>query len=900
MLTRKILILFLFFNLPSIVISSPLEFSHLSVENGLSNNFIRSLYKDAWGYLWIGSSEGIDRYDGWEIKSYNNHFPSEISKINTIAEDSSHYLWIGSESGLFTWDRVSPTFQKITYPLLAQAKIKKILSHKGQLFVCTNNGLFVISDKIEQLTFHKDAMKEISAITDFIIEDDQLYITSPEAIIQYDYKSKSSIITSKNQLLSELPSSLLDFTCITKLKNTLYLGTHAGGVYSYNLDTKTFSLVKGFDNNIILSIEIYGNRLFVGTDANGLKVKDLDRRTNVRSYRTENAVYCILKDKNNVLWLGTYTGGVYASSLSEKAFQTVIFENNENFKKANIRSLYFTENEKLIGTRNGLYIIDKQNDIEHLSSDNSTLKSKVILTIFPFKNSILLGTYGNGLYNYSDRTHKAKPWLPQIFQSQSIYAFDKDRDDNLWITTLEGLHIVNGEKHTFFNSNNSELLSNQIYALKIDQLNRVWIGTMQGLSLYGLEKGELKLISDFPDSPKAKITHFYLSDDSHMWVSTENNGFLIYDENHREQNHFTQKEGLCHNSVSSIIKTEDNKYLISTLKGASLYNPLDNTFQNYNLTDGLPGLTFNSGAVLMNANKTIFLGNVNGIVEYKPNVDIIDTKAHIIITNIYVGGKELSDLQKQAIGKPIEEIKTFSIKGNNNVGFKVVNTAAQNSTNEGYLVKLERNKKPQEWEAIGSKGTVYYSNLAPGTHQFSAKLASSTSQEIKTITIRIKSDWFSNIYIIVILIVLISIIVFLYFKKRQPKKVANKDKYSNSLLSVDDGKTILNELKIYIEKEEVFLQPELKIRDIATATKYPIRSISQAINQNMNISFGDYINHFRVNEIKKRLDNPDNHHKFTLLAIAKNCGFNSKSSFYRAFKKETGQTPAEYWSNIKE
>lgn len=900
MLIRRIFLLFLFFSLPFVITSKTLEFNRISVENGLANNFVRSLYKDSWGYLWIGSTEGIDRYDGWEIKSYNKHLPDEVSRINSIAEDSSHHLWVGTPSGLFTWDRISPSFERITHPILSQSNIKKIINYNHKLFVCADEGLFVVSDKVEQLTFHKDVMRRLSDITDFIIEDDQIYITLEGTIIQYDYKSKSSIITSDSKFSSVYPTATLDFTCIAKHKNSLYLGTYSGGVYYYNLDTKSFSHLEEFENNIILSLQNYGNRLFVGTDANGLRVKDINTRHDVRSYRTENAVYSILKDKNNVLWLGTYTGGVYSASLYITAFQTLVYSDNEELKAANIRSLYYSDNEKYVGTRNGLYIIDKQQKIEHLTPNNSSLKSKVILSIFPYKNSVLLGTYGNGMYKYSSITKKVVPWLAELFQSESIYAFDRDKMDNLWVTTLKGLYVINGKSHIKFNTENSELISNNIYSLKVDNLNRIWIGTMEGVSLYGYVGEKLKLISDFPNGCSSKISHFYLDGDANMWVSTENNGFFVYDENLNMINHSTEEDGLSHNSVSAIIETEGNKYLISTLKGVSLYSLIDNSFLNYKLTDGLPGLTFNSAAAIKGDKNTIILGNVNGVVEYRPNISPTKNEANIILTNIYIGGRELSDVQKQAIGKPIEEVEVFAIKGNNNVGFRVVNTASQSGEKESFLAKLEHKSKTTDWEIIGNRNTVYYSNLAIGKHQFSVKLANSTSAEIKSITIQIKPNWLSSIYIIIILVVVVGIFIILYSKKKQPKKSIEKDKYSNSHLSIDDSKTILNEVKYYIETEKVFLQPELKIRDIASATKHPIRSISQSINQNMNISFGDYINHFRVEEIKRRLDNPDNHHKFTLLAIAKHCGFNSKSSFYRAFKKETGQTPAEYWANIKD
>jgi AraC-like DNA-binding protein len=124
------------------------------------------------------------------------------------------------------------------------------------------------------------------------------------------------------------------------------------------------------------------------------------------------------------------------------------------------------------------------------------------------------------------------------------------------------------------------------------------------------------------------------------------------------------------------------------------------------------------------------------------------------------------------------------------------------------------------------------------------------------------------------------------------------EKYKFSKIPENHSTLIIQELKRYMEEKKPYLNAELKLADLASEIKYPLHEISQVLNQDLNQSFSDFINRYRVEEVKKRMEDKA-YAKYTFIAIAQQCGFNSKTSFYRIFKNETGKTPADYLKELK-
>ncbi|MDA3853852.1 MAG: helix-turn-helix domain-containing protein, partial [Bacteroidales bacterium] len=420
------------------------------------------------------------------------------------------------------------------------------------------------------------------------------------------------------------------------------------------------------------------------------------------------------------------------------------------------------------------------------------------------------------------------------------------------------------------------------------------------------------LISNFPSFPSFKVNSFFNDSNHKMWVATEKYGAYSINIDLSLDRIIQKSDGLCNNSVTGIIETTIGEYWISTLNGITLLDQDDNFFYNFSMSNGLPGLVFCPNAVLKDRDGKVWFGNEKGLLYFLPeSISTEPTQRQLVISDIYVDAKRIDYNLVKTIGNPVEKITALKLRGkNNSIGFRIVDFTTPHIIESRYATKLQRrNAKEAPWVSTGTKGKIFYNALKPGQYILYFGLQDRTDivlpQSIKTIHIRIVPEWYQSFKVLVVIIVLISVLVFLYFhrfrllRSKFTAESANdvKIKYGFSRLDKKNSSKLFSDIQYHITTSQVYLNPDLKINDVALVMQHSTQEISQAINQNFGQGFTDFINTYRVDRIKEELKKSENKH-LTLPAIANKGGFNSKSSFYRAFKKVTGQTPADYWSSF--
>ena len=901
------------------------DFNHLSVENGMSNNFVKTIFKDRLGYYWFGTLEGINRYDGQEIKTFKNYLPKGVNSVNAIAEDDERLL-IGTERGLYFWDRISDSFTRSDKN--KNFNVLKIQKINGQEFVVltADDCLFYNShsDTFIKLKFHKEVLNllEGSRVVDFHIEGDQLFLIAGELIIQYDLNNHSSFFY---DLTYNNKATQLRFTSIAKSDNYIYLGTLAHGVFEFNVNNKNFTSVKGLENFIILTLKVSDEILYVGTDSDGLYIYDRNKslltqieHDNARPASiSSNAIYSISIDDNGYLWTGSYAGGVSYTSLDESSFNVFNGTNELSLINKSIRSFLFEDATKYIGTRDGLYIVENNGDAKYFDRNNSVLTANIILSIYKENNNVLIGTYGGGIYQLNKTTKELVKWIDPVFNNQSVYGFVKDKEQKLWIATLNGLYrIADDGSVIHYSSKNSEINNELIYAVNIDANHRLWIGTSEGFQIFDIKEDSLKTVYESGDSINSKTNAFYNDSNGRTWVCIEHNGVYIYNSNYEIVYHLNEENGLCDNSATSVCVTHSGEAWLGTLKGLTHFIEESKSTNSYYISNGLPGLVFNPNACLVDKDEFIWMGNEKGLIYFNPELlkNDDDTK-NILITDILVGGKSIREVYSDEINTPIEELNHLQFRGrDNSLGFKFINLQIPNITENQYSVKLTKYKDAEgEWMELGRENSVFYNSLKPGNYQLYIALNDGQGkvqeEHFKIFTFKIGHEWYQSVFtlVIIIVVILVMLAVLIYFIRDNKRKLqfikevktdTEKDKYESSSMDQTRSKVLLKEIEDYVVNSKVYLNPDLKLRHLSDELNYSIHDISQAINQNMNQGFTDFINYFRVQEVIIHL-NDSSYSKFTLMAIAEKCGFNSKSSFYRAFKKVTGNTPSDYWMSLQ-
>jgi AraC-like DNA-binding protein len=398
-----------------------------------------------------------------------------------------------------------------------------------------------------------------------------------------------------------------------------------------------------------------------------------------------------------------------------------------------------------------------------------------------------------------------------------------------------------------------------------------------------------------------------------MWVCTEKGGLWAIDPEKEGFVKFSNKNGLPDNSITGIQQDNQGQYWISTLKGFAKLTYQTRIIRTYNISDGLPSLVFNPAACHKTQDGLLWWGNEKGLLFFNPEEieeDEINTK--VKFTRFYVNRQEILTGGKNTfLTASLNYLDQITLPNDaNSIGFRFVALNFFFPSDNNYSCMLEG--YDTTWINLGSQNNIFYDDLPSGEYTFMAKLSEDiTNSRIASIKIRIKSSiWESKLFYLFIITLFLFITVLLrqfiikHIKKLKEKwnesysEGGKKNKYEHSKITDKRADEIVQELKVYIEKEKAFLENDFNLRALSSKTNISSHDISQALNQFLNQNFADFVNQYRVNYFIEII-RTEGYSKYTLTALSELCGFNSKSSFFRAFKKIKNTTPAEYIKSLE-
>ncbi len=919
---RELILILLLCSPHLLCIGSDPSFSKLSVENGLSNNLVNGIYKDSYGFMWFGTLEGLDRYDGVEIRPYSSRFPETVENVLSITEDIGKHLWVGTATGLFRHNSLTDRFERIEIDK-SNIKVHALaMLSDSSLCVGTNNGLYLVNTtnlQTEHVNLNDKQNKKAIDITGILPDNHgNCWLSTLTGLVRYSLATKKSDLF----LFKSIPEDARNsFSAICIIQNKIYLGTSNQGIVEFDLSTKTFSRGINTDNKIILSISSdKKERLFVGTDGGGLKIintrnqqiENIEKQENDPASISSNSIYSFYLDESNRYWIGTYSGGVSYTKSTSGNFK--LHPVSTNFHEANksIRSFYFApDGNQYFGTRDGFIQVSKSGTAKFYKTslaDKDGLRSNIILAVFPYMGDILLGTYGGGISKFSVSQQKIMPFLENgLFSAGNAYGFETDLNGDLWIGTFKGIYKYSRVDKSVvnFTKENSDLKSNEIFEITFDSKGRLWVGSMTGTMLMNPKGDKLEKI-DLPPTAQNNFKTNYIYEDQaeNIWICTERGGLMSVDLSLTSCKIYLDTDGLPDNSVCAIVESSTGEYWISTLKGFCRFSSQTEKFSKFTVSDGLPSLVFTPAATHLSGDGILYFGNEKGLVYFTPAaIGESGLKSKIRLTDFYLYGKEVQPGAESVLKRCIETADKLDLNDrSNSIGFRFVALNYNNPADNVYQYKLEGFDK--EWRNNGSSNTVYYEKLSPGNYVFRVRNANDpdiNSSNNLSIQVTIHHYWMKSPFFIGFIVLLLlagTYLIVKYIQKLQQKgkrdDIPQKlEKYRGIKIPEDESARIIAELKRYMDEKKPYLNAEFKLRDLASEINYPLHEISQVLNQNLNQSFPDFVNKYRVEEVIKRMKDKA-YARFTFFAIAQQCGFNSKTSFYRIFKNETGKTPADF------
>lgn len=892
-------------------------FRNVVMSDGLSGLLVNTIYKDSQGFVWLGTDNCLDRFDGVKVRhfEFRGIDSGRKKRVNSVAETDNKQLWVGNGVGLWRLNRASGDLEQIV-PEKIDFAVNALLSDGDVLYIGTEKGLFIQKNgNLVQVQTDQNMLAACNRIMDICLNEDKtvLWMATVQGLFSYSLKNGKIGAWHFKENVPEADY----FRCITRIGHILYLGTMSQGVVRFDINKQSFSHTSSVGCDVISDISSDGKEMvYIATDGNGVHFLSHKEQRVVRSFCHDvrdkegirsNSVYSLLVDDRDALWVGHFQAGLDYSLYQNGLFSTYAYPPLFNSANLSIRSFLNRGTEKVIGSRDGLFYINESTGTVK-SFVKPALTSDLILTIGFYEGEYYIGTYGGGMMVLNPQTLSLRYFEEgdsELFHKGHVFCVKPDMKENLWIGTSQGVFCYNKKTKQIKNytSANSQLPEGNVYEISFDSTGKGWIATETGMCIYDPASQNLRS-NVFPDGfvHKDKVRTIYEGSKHNLYLIREKGSLFT---SNLTMDRFRQQSVLStmpDNSLMSIVEDNLGWLWIGCNDGLLRMKEGGEEYDAFTFNDGVPGPTFTNGAAYKDEKGLLWFGNTKGLIYVDPKkVDEVRGEVHpIVFTDVLANGNSITELSLR--------------HDHNNLTFCFTDFSYGLPSAMLYEYCLEGADK--DWKLLNAQNEVSYYGLSAGTYKFHVRLPGNDKSEAAlVVTVRPMISWWGWV-LIVVLIALIVLLVRYYLWRRlrglmspvsslivkkqegtmDAENIAehpSEEKYKANRISEEECKGLYSKLVTYVEKERPYINPDLKMGDLATALGTTSHSLSYVLNQYLNQSYYDFINEYRVAEFKQLV--VDNQYsRYTLAALAELCGFSSRASFFRSFKKSTGVTPNEY------
>ncbi len=828
------------------VAQNNIKFNHLIVENGLSQSAVTCIFQDKLGFMWFGTQDGLNRYDGYSFKVFKNISDDSTSLsdnfIFSIYEDESGTLFIETQSGkLNKYNSITETFRVVPNDNinLHKARMNSVLAafYEKSDVVWTGGlgkeiGLKMENKKTGETKVYLHSPNDKSSLSDnkvysvFRDSKGSLWVGTFNGLDKLDEK------TEKFQHYKNIPgdaNSLSDnwvWPVFEDSKGNLWIGTVKGGLNKFNPETNEFTNYKNdpanpksINDNFIFSIyEDRSGLIWVGTNTGGVNYFDpssqvFEHYLNIpekKNSLSDNTVYSIYADSKGNYWIGTQKGGLNKFDYNTKSFTQYFSE------PGNTSSLLSNSIQSLLEDRDG---------------------------------TIWIGTFSSGMNSFDPVTNTFKLYInnpsdPNSLTDNRVYSIIEDREGIIWIGTYAGglnrLDKLTGKITAFEHDekNSSSISSNSVWTITEDKTGKLWIGTFGGgVNVFDKSTQKFTKFKNNPDDQNSlgddNIIRVFSDSKGNIWIGTTK-GLCRYYKDGNKFKMYTEKDGLSNNFIYGILEDNKGNLWLSTNNGLSKFNPENETFNNYFAEDGLQNNEFNQNAFAKDGKTgNLLFGGVNGFNVFNPDRITGNTYVPAIVFTNYIRYNTDDEEGKPIVEKGISQMDEISITYKDNiVTLEFAALSYYNNFNNQYRYKLEGFN--ENWIQLGNNNKVTFTNLSPGDYVL--KVMGSNNDGVwnekgTSLLIQVKPPWWRTnlayaIYGVLFLGLLFSVRKFEIDRREQKSRIRE------------------SELRIKVteaEKRTLEIENERKSKELEEARQLQLSMLPKELPQLPNIEIAAFM-----------------------------------------------------------
>lgn len=810
-----------------------LKFDRLSSENtikvrGLSQNSVYCLLQDYKGFIWIGTWDGLNKYNGYDFLVYSNENGLSNTTINTLLEDNSKDLWIGTEKGLNVFRRAEKTIEHF----FRQDKVPNSLSHdfinhlmqdgQGYIWIATAYGLNRYDKEFRTFkSFMFFERGQDSSRTNHItrvFQDSKgmFWIGTRNGLHRYDPVQQSFLHYKFSGINGRPADFYLSNTVMDILEDAagrIIIATQKGIYLADEQTGRTGPLFPqqhpgaGIMRQQIndLHIDPQGN-LWIGTD-DGLVVYDPGTKEMIRiqagrsnTSLSNDDIRCIYQDQAGAIWVGTYNG---LNKIDQSPARFTHYSHDpQNTQGLSDDIIYAIVEDRdgmvWLGTYDGINKFDRQKDVtsvfRHQPGNQESLSSnKIRGMVFSEPGVLWAGTENGGLNRLNAKTGKVSRFYHDPADSLSIsdnfiVSMLCDSKGRIWAGTAAGADLVDSRtgavSRLVHPPYSLSFRDHYICSVYEDRSGYFWLGTLQGLHRISPDLRGLVVFDHEPANPNSMCPNrvFATFEDRKgiFWFGTMGGGLVRYDPAGQSFRFFTEKNGLPNNVVYAILEDEGGSLWISTNSGLSRFNPATETFVNYDTRDGIQGNEFNAGAYYRNPKGEMFFGGMSGFTVFHPaQITLNMVPPRLVFTRMMVLNETVDD--------DLSGGEVFSLKYNENV-FSIEFSALDYTNPQKNMYRYMLENYDEGWIFSGAgQRRADYRNVRPGTYRF--VLHGSNNDGVWntkgiSLTVIIRPPWWQNniLRASVILVTLILLWTIIYHRIRTIKR---KNEVQKKMLDIE-------------------------------------------------------------------------------------------------------------------
>lgn len=746
------------------------RFRHLTIDDGLSQNAVQVIHQSPSGFLWIGTKDGLNRYDGYEFKVFQHNPADKASLSNNfildIFEGHGHQLWIGTKNGLNKYDAKTESFESLNFSQLVTGADPNVPVSSITQDQNGNIWLAIKGKNLVKLHFKDDAVdpnrpilvsSAFKNIYHLHHDGEHIWVGDQSGLFRFDVSGKEisrhAIFTRKPEAARTKMDSSVTYIIDSQDPKFLWLGT-ASGICHFEKNTGKYEFYPNHYEErrygwgvaqTILADPISG-KLWIGTASELMRFDPATKNYEYfysRPYTRYGfhgaGILSSAMDRSQQLWFGTNGYGINIFDSRQTGIKTLIHQIPESsrLRDFSIRAIFKDKDDNVWISASVLYRWDRNagkiTSYEVSPDRVEAMGNTSVWSVIQDHEGWLWFAANEGLYRHrlEDSTvlfYKHIEGSPTTLPEREAYHVYQDKKQRIWAVTRNYICLMDRETGRFssikYRDNNT--VEPSFVRIVEDGDGKFWMNSEIGLLRFDPDSGSIQAFQHSPQNGQSISSNIIRSicpdpkePEKYLWLGTAGGGLNKFDITTKQCRRITTQDGLPDNVIYSVLATQDGYLWMSTNKGLSRFCPASFTFKNFDIKDGLQSNEFNSGAYHQSEDGELFFGGIQGLNYFYP--DQLTVNAHIPeiqITGLQIGSRRIfpgdsTGILLHSIGEQ-KEIKLDYKENIITFSFAAMDFTAPEKNRFRYKLEgWDRN-----WVEAGTRRTATYTNLPAGNYTF--------------------------------------------------------------------------------------------------------------------------------------------------------------------------------------